>query len=71
MHRDGGVDQVAAKGLKANQDAIFIRTRKPRVADHVGQQNRGQFPGLAHGLSPRPDHWSQVAGAWMHSMLHR
>ena len=24
MHRDGGVDQVAAKGPKASEDAIFI-----------------------------------------------
>jgi hypothetical protein len=35
MHRDGGVDQVAAKGPKANQDAIFICTRKPRVPDRT------------------------------------
>ena len=37
MHRDGWVDQVAAKGPKASKDAIFVRTRKPRIADHVGR----------------------------------
>jgi hypothetical protein len=51
MHRDGRVDQVAAKGPKASEDTIFIRTRKPRIADHVGHQDRGQFSGLAHGAS--------------------
>jgi hypothetical protein len=35
MHRDGWVDQVAAKGPKASEDSIFIRTRKPRVADDI------------------------------------
>src|SRR4029077_16873626 len=49
MHRDGRVDQVAAKGPKASEDSIFIHTRKPRVADDVGDQDRGQFAGLAHG----------------------
>jgi hypothetical protein len=33
MHRDGGVDQVAAKGPKANQDAIFIRTRSLAIEE--------------------------------------
>ena len=51
MHRYGRVDQVAAKGPKASEDSIFIRTRKPRVADHVGHQDRGQFPGLTHSAS--------------------
>ncbi len=41
MHRDGRVDQVAAQGPKASEDSVFIRTRKPRVADDVGHQDRG------------------------------
>jgi hypothetical protein len=49
MHRDSGVDQVAAKGPKASKDSILIGTRKPLVADQVGDQDRGEFPGLAHG----------------------
>jgi hypothetical protein len=52
MHGDGRVDQVAAKGPKASEDSIFIRTRKPRVTDDVGNQDRGQFSGLAHGATP-------------------
>ena len=41
MHGDGRVNQVAAKGPKASEDSIFIRTREPRVADDVGHQDRG------------------------------
>ena len=51
MHRDGRVDQVAAKRPKAREDSILIRTRKPRVADHVGHQDRRELSGLAHGAS--------------------
>jgi hypothetical protein len=51
MHRDGRVDQVAAKRPKASKDSIFVRTCKPRIADDVGHQDRGEFPGLAHGAS--------------------
>ena len=60
MHRDGRVDQVAAKGPKAGEDSILIRTRKPRVADDVGHQDRREFPGLAHGASAEAR--SPVAG---------
>ena len=51
MHGDGRIDQVAAQRPKPSEDPIFVRTRKPRVADHVGHQDRGQFSGLAHGAS--------------------
>ena len=60
MHRDGGVDQVAAKGPKASEDSIFVRTRKPRVADDVGHQDRRELSGLAHGASAEAK--SPVAG---------
>src|SRR5271155_4753942 len=48
MNCDGRVDQVAGKVPKAGEDSILIRTRKPRVADDVGHQNRRELPGLAH-----------------------
>ena len=51
MHRDGRVDQIAAKGAKAREDSIFIRTRKPRTADDVGHQNRSKLSGLAHSAT--------------------
>jgi hypothetical protein len=61
MHRDGGVDQVAAKGPKASEDSIFIRTRKPRIADDVGDQDRRELSSLAHGASAEVR--SPVAGS--------
>ena len=48
MHGDCGIDQVASKGPKPCEDAIFVRASKPGVADDVGHQDRSQFPGLAH-----------------------
>ena len=60
MHCDGRVDQVAAEGPKAREDSIFIRTRQPRVADHVGDQDRRELSSLAHGASAKAR--SLVAG---------
>jgi hypothetical protein len=57
---DGRIDQVAAKGPKASKDSIFIRTGKPRVADHVGDQDRRELSGFAHGASAEAG--SPVAG---------
>jgi hypothetical protein len=49
MHRDGRVNQVAPKGAEPCEDAIFVRTSKPGVADNVGYQDGGELAGLAHG----------------------
>jgi hypothetical protein len=71
MHCDGRVDQVAAKGPKAGEDSILIRASKPRVADHVGHQDRRELSGLAHGASAEGR--SPVAGGLgvaAFSMLH-
>jgi hypothetical protein len=51
MHGDVWVDQIAAKSSKPCEDAIFVRAREPRVAYNVGDQDRGQFPRLAHGAN--------------------
>jgi hypothetical protein len=51
MHGDGWVDQIAPKGPKPCEDAIFVRSSKPGVTDNVGDQDRGQLAGLAHGAS--------------------
>jgi class 3 adenylate cyclase len=40
----------------------FIGTRKPRIADDVGHQDRREFPGLAHGAIAEAGR-SQVAVA--------
>ena len=48
---DGRVDQVAAKPSKARQRSVLVSFCKPRVADHVGDQDRRQLPGFTHGAS--------------------
>ena len=50
MHRDGRVVQIAPKGPKPCEDAIFVGPSKPRVADDVGYQDRRELPCLAHGV---------------------
>ena len=51
MDGDGRVDQIAPKGPKPCEDAIFVRASKPAVADDVGYQDRRQLPGLTQGAS--------------------
>jgi hypothetical protein len=57
MHGEDRIDQVAPKGPKPCEDAIFVRACKPRVADDVSDQDRGEFPDLGHVAGCR-----QVAG---------
>jgi hypothetical protein len=51
MHGEDRIDQIAPKGPEPSEDAVLVRASKPGVADDVGYQNRGQFPGLAHGAN--------------------
>jgi hypothetical protein len=59
MHGDCRIDQVAPQGPEPGEDAILIRARKPGVADHIGYQERREFPGLGHGVGSRS---RQIAG---------
>ena len=52
MRGDGGVDQIAAQPAQPRQRAILVRPGEPGIADHVGNQDRRNFPGLAHRASP-------------------
>ena len=60
MRGDGGIDEIATEAPQTREGPILVRPRKPRVADDVGDQDRGQFPGLAHGASAEAR--SPVAG---------
>jgi hypothetical protein len=51
MHGDCGIDQVAPKGAEPCENSILVRARKPGVADDVCDQDRREFPGLAHGAN--------------------
>ena len=52
MHGDGRIDEVAAQRPQPRQNAVLVGSGQPRIADHVGHQDRGQFSGLAHGATP-------------------
>jgi hypothetical protein len=47
MHGEDRIDQVAPQGPEPSEDAIFVRARKPGVADDVSDQDRREFAGLA------------------------
>ena len=48
MHGDGRIDQIAAERPQPRQCAILVRAGKPAVSDHIGRQDRREFPGLGH-----------------------
>ncbi len=45
---DGGVDEVAAQGPQARKRPLLVSAGQPAIADDVGDQNRRDFPTLAH-----------------------
>ena len=63
MHRDGRVDQVAAQRPQPRQNPVLVGSGKPRIADDVGHQDRGQFSGLAHGATCRRDRVSRFGSS--------
>jgi len=48
MHRDDGVDEIAAQGSQAREDTVLVRACEPAVANDIRNQNRRELPGLAH-----------------------
>ena len=52
MDRDGRIDQIASQRPEPRQDAIFVRSREPAIADHIRAKDRRQFSGLAHRGPP-------------------
>ena len=53
MDGDGGIDQIAAQCPQPRKRAILVHAREPAVADHVGDQDRGDLPGFGHGAPLR------------------
>jgi hypothetical protein len=52
VDRDGRIDQIAAQRPQERENAIFVRSREPAVANHVGDQDRRDFPDFAHCAPP-------------------
>ena len=53
MHGDCGVDQIAAQRAQSRQSSIFVRARKPAIADYVRDQDRRNLPSFGHGAPSR------------------
>ena len=53
VHGDCGIDQIAAQCSQSRKSSVFVRAGKPAVADHIRDQDRSDFPGLAHGARCR------------------
>ena len=53
MHRDRGINQIAAQRSQPRERAILVRAGQPTVADDIGDQDRCDFPGFAHGAPSR------------------
>jgi hypothetical protein len=49
MHGDCGIDQIAAQRTQPRQRSIFVGAGESAIADHIRDQDRRNFPGLAHG----------------------
>ena len=58
MGGDGGVDQIAAQRPEPRQRALLVRAGEPAIADDIRDQDRRNFPGLAHGARPHADYFS-------------
>ena len=48
MRGDGRVDQIAAEAPEPRKRPILVRSREPAISDHIRDQDRREFSGLAH-----------------------
>jgi hypothetical protein len=62
---DGRIDEVAAQRPEPRQNTILVRSRQPAVADDIRDQNRRDFPGLAHGATPQDARGMSIIGLGM------
>src|SRR5271155_6033031 len=49
MRGDSWINQIAAQRPQPSESSLLIRPGEPAVADDIGDQDRCNFPGLAHG----------------------
>ena len=54
MRRDCRINEVASERPQPRQNPVLIGSGKPRVADNVGHQGRGEFSRLAHRRTRPP-----------------
>ena len=61
MHGDGRIDQVAAQRPQPRQGAILVGAGEPAVSDHIGGEDRREFPGFGHVAPPPQARLAQKA----------
>jgi hypothetical protein len=56
---DFRIEKLMAQRFEAFERAFLVRPHQPRISRHIGGEDRGEAPGLAHSASPlarrRPD----------------
>src|SRR4029077_5036730 len=57
---DRGLDQIAEKRAQPCERSLLVRTREATVADDIGDQDRRDFPGSAHGPALRSSSARQI-----------
>ena len=66
------IDQLAAMRLEAFVRAFLVRSHQPRIARHIGGEDRGETAALAHVFSPaanrRPDRYSSRCSAFRRTL---
>ncbi len=62
MRGDLRIEELTAQRFEAFEHTFFIRPHQPRIASHIGGEDRGETAGLAHVSSPaakrQPDRYS-------------
>jgi hypothetical protein len=51
MQGDGRIDQITSQRSESRQRAILVCAREPAIANNVRDQDRCNFPGLAHSAT--------------------
>jgi hypothetical protein len=54
VYGDCRVNEIAAQRSQPCQRAVLVSTGKPAVTDHIGSQDRRDFPALRH-VRPLPN----------------
>src|ERR1700727_957244 len=50
---DCWINEVAAQRPEPGESSLLVRPGQPAIADDIGDQDRCNFPGLAHGAPSR------------------
>ena len=66
MLGDFRIDELAAQRFEAFERAFLVRPHQPRIARHIGGEDRGETAGSGHGspeIIPKPELPHRLFGA--------